>query len=306
MPSSNEILRQATKLVSRYQQPMEYYASECSKAIDPEDVSFSPEYIIKLNKSHIVKLLELVDRANEEAQRLIEHIENQQTSFFVKHIYRSSNWSISHKLLRDFVINKLNKYRIVAGQHTNRIEQYSLAPKPKYYESIHEAPGDYHDEIQVAVDELRRMMRVPQDKQEISDINYSLLLLIHASCCIIKSHHRVKLYVTEWNTFKSSLESWFYDIADAEPPKNTMTKTQDGGTIITDYAPRCRSDIDKVEQHVETHIDAPDVLSIIANELPAIQHHCTNVQLNKCLEWLCQHARERIMPKIIYAFREDF
>ena len=306
MPSSNEILRQATKIVAQYEQRIEYYSGECSKHIDPKDVSFSPDFIIELNKSHIEKLLETVDRASQDAQWLIEYIEHKQLSFFVKNIYRSPNWSIAYQLMRNFVTQKLDKARYIAEQHAGRIEEYASLPKPVYYEALDEISGDYHDDIQATIEKLHLILNIDKSTDNIGPINYNLLILLHASCYIIKLRHRVNLYAMEWNTFKSSLESWFYELANAKPTSSTMTKLDDGSTVITDYVSRCRLDMDKIEDIICSHIDAPNLLPIIVGELPASSYICTKDDLVECLDQLCNIARDRIMPKVIYVYRNEF
>lgn len=311
MTTSAAILRKASAIVISYLRVGPHYVNMCRRPLDADDWYVDSDSVIKICRDDAQKLLDRATSAEEEAQALMELIEQCVAGRFVRSVYRSRNWSHASSLLKEFLQNTIRIEAALARTRLEYLENYQPAPQELDFSSVHALEGNYHDDVEHAFEELNKRFQGKCDALDPEEFNYAVLLLIYGSCFAVSQWCEVDLHNSSWNSFKASLEGYFIERAGMLPGESRATDLPGGGMTLSHHVPSCWEDMEVLELRIReltTRKKAAELYCSLQG-VPAIQEIVSPDHQEEVLEslrWLLNQAGTKIVPKVLHAFGDEF
>lgn len=311
MASSARMLRDASDIVRKHLKIGPYYVDACMRPLTSNDWYVDPESVVKICRDDANKLLEHATAAQESAQALMNRIEHSVQGFFVQKVYQSPNWAHAHALLKEFSINVAGPQAQLARRRLEELDRYKPTSPELDGAPIVAEEGDFHPDIERALERLRLAYSgyLPESLSE-KQQNYSMLLLIYSACFAVKSWLDVNIHSAAWNSFKKGLEGHFMEKGEMPPGESTVSEQPNGSTVFAHYTPKCWDDMNEFEQSFESLSSRKRTAELFASAAATSHLHelllaAPSTDTFDDLLWLLQFCRNKILPKVLYAFGDE-
>ncbi|MCG8085508.1 MAG: hypothetical protein JAZ13_07300 [Candidatus Thiodiazotropha taylori] len=304
------VLRQASSLVQKHLKRVPHFVSICREPIDSSYWQVSQDSVIEICRDAAAKLLDESSDAEQKARSMMASIQKKTEGYFFKNIYQSPNWGHAHSLLSEFSTEILRPQIRLAQSRLEYLENYHPEPLELDITRIYPIDGDYHPDIEKAIDKLHGEFSTVFPEMDVKERTYSILLLIYGSCFAIKEWFDVEMHSSAWNTFKASLESHFIEKA-GMPPGVTKHASDDAGCkSFAHYVPECWNDMELLEEGIFSAKSRKQASELYCALLasPSVSKLFFKQDSDRTLEsllWLLRFSGTNIVPKVLQAFGDD-